>query len=921
MAAQRVACLNLPVSSALIDPSSCWVTGPTSMVVAGSVPGRLQDGSVVVVNRHLTKLVHFAGSGPVTVREVNSTHACLTARVGPSRDLDLVTGVAVEGACPQPERLKRSPGTEAPLAWADGPGPERGREIASAGRQISAQAAAEVIAPSTAAASGIPAPASSDYVFGAFIAQCGAQATTDCPLYVDGANQTSPSGGALAVLDFGAPCFDANGLYGTQLFTTTSCTTDDQLIPLAQAWLRGYQSTHGSSTPLAVLALGTSNSLTGATTVPGHALTSAQMQASAQAWFSNFVHPVAAALSGPAPVVVWGGDDAEQSNSGDWYGPAPSRAWVDAYGAAASGSLLSTRRCAGHDPFRLADYGDNVLTGGWSNDDIYHVAWGAPVACAVPEIYIPVMAREWGALNQWAQTAGQAPITFTGPMSEGGEGGTLSAADSWSQLASVSGQSPPYVTVIGALNATAPAAPGTPVAIASDGSATVYWSAPANDGGSPVTGYTVTASTGNITGNSKTVSGLPPVTSATISGLTNGTGYTFSVSATNAAGRGTASPSSNTVTPGLGAYYPLAPARILDTRTGSGPLAGGGAITVPIAGAGGIPANGVYAAVVNVTVTNTTAASYLTIYPAGTPQPLASSLNWTAGQTVPNLVEVAVGPTGGVNIFNSSGLTDVIVDVEGYVATPNATPGAIGLFNPAVPSRILDTRNQTGGSTTLGPNSTITLPVAGDGIVPASGAAAVVLNVTVTNPSAPSYLTVFPTGSRPLASNLNFIAGQTAPNRVIVPLASNGSISFYNASGSVDVVADIGGWFTDASNPNATGSRFAPVLPARILDTRSTQQLGPNQTLPVAIAGSGPIPSAGVAGVVLNVTVTGPTASSYLTVWPGGESRPLASDLNFTAGQTVPNMVVVKVGANGLIDLYNAAGSTDVVVDVMGWYG
>jgi len=220
-----------------------------------------------------------------------------------------------------------------------------------------------------------------------------------------------------------------------------------------------------------------------------------------------------------------------------------------------------------------------------------------------------------------------------------------------------------------------------------------------------------------------------------------------------------------------GAYHPLTPARILDTRTTLGghpaQLCAGQTMTLQVAGAGGAP-SGAYAAVMNVTATNTSAASYLTIYPADAAQPLASSLNWTAGQTVPNLVEVAVGPTGGVNIFNAGGSTDAIVDVEGYVATPAATPGPSGLFNPVVPSRILDTRNHTGSSTTLGPNSTITLPVAGDGIVPASGAAAVVLNVTVTNASAPSYLTVFPTGARPLASNLNFTAGQTVPNLSLI---------------------------------------------------------------------------------------------------------------------------------------------------------
>jgi len=134
------------------------------------------------------------------------------------------------------------------------------------------------------------------------------------------------------------------------------------------------------------------------------------------------------------------------------------------------------------------------------------------------------------------------------------------------------------------------------------------------------------------------------------------------------------------------------------------------------------------------------------------------------------------------------------------------------------------------------------------------------------------------------------------------------------------VIADVSGWLTDGSNPGATGSTFAPVAPARILDTRIAQKLGANQSMSVAIAGNGPIPNAGVVTVVLNVTVTGPTAGSYLTAWPDGDSRPLASDLNFTAGQTVPNMVVVKVGADGRINLYNAFGSVDVVIDVMGWY-
>ena len=73
--------------------------------------------------------------------------------------------------------------------------------------------------------------------------------------------------------------------------------------------------------------------------------------------------------------------------------------------------------------------------------------------------------------------------------------------------------------------------------------------------------------------------------------------------------------------------------------------------------------------------------------------------------------------------------------------------------------------------------------------------------------------------------------------------------------------------------------------------------------------------------VVLNVTVTNTTAASYLTVWPSDATQPTASDLNWTPGLTVPNLVVVKVGSDGKIKLYNPAGSTDVIIDVVGWYG
>ena len=93
----------------------------------------------------------------------------------------------------------------------------------------------------------------------------------------------------------------------------------------------------------------------------------------------------------------------------------------------------------------------------------------------------------------------------------------------------------------------------------------------------------------------------------------------------------------------------------------------------------------------------------------------------------------------------------------------------------------------------------------------------------------------------------------------------------------------------------------------------------------VTVAGNGGVPSMGSgtppSAVVLNVTVQGASAASDLTVWPDGASLPVASDLNFVAGQTVPNLVIVKLSAGGKIDIRNDFGATNVIVDVVGWYG
>ena len=259
-----------------------------------------------------------------------------------------------------------------------------------------------------------------------------------------------------------------------------------------------------------------------------------------------------------------------------------------------------------------------------------------------------------------------------------------------------------------------------------------------------------------------------------------------------------------------GVYHPLAPVRVADTRPGSGmPLAGqtlgGWSVSLPLAGTHGVPADAT-AVVLNVTATNSTMQSYLTVYPTGSVLPLASNLNYGPHQTTANLVTVPVGTGGAVSFYNYSGSADVVADLEGYM---EAGTGPAGLFKPAAPYRVADTRTgsgEPGAGATMHGGGTLRVRVAGTGAVPATGASAVVLNVTAVDADTASYLTVFPSGSQPpVASNVNFLPGQVVPNRVIVPLGADGTIGLYNLAGSVDAIVDVSGWFTDASNPQATG--------------------------------------------------------------------------------------------------------------------
>jgi hypothetical protein len=367
-----------------------------------------------------------------------------------------------------------------------------------------------------------------------------------------------------------------------------------------------------------------------------------------------------------------------------------------------------------------------------------------------------------------------------------------------------------------------------------------------------------------------------------------------------------------------GTFNPLPPARILDTRNGINtsrfPVGQGKSILVDIRGLGGVPDNGrVSAVALNVTATDSTLGGFLSVHPTDVSLPDISNLNMVPGQTVPNLVIAKVGPDGNICIANDAGTTAIVADVVGWFDSTRASGGS---FTPlANPTRVMDTRQWLSGA--VGTDE-VQLQLS-----PPAGATGVVMNVTADAPTnSQSFVTVWPTGQpRPNASSLNMVAGETAPNLVFAQLGAGSRVSFQNEFGRTHLIADVVGWI--GGSPAASGN-YTPVAPARILDTRSgvgapAAKVGGNSTLDFTVAGVGGVPG-DASAVVINLTVTQPSAQTWITAYPAGEARPTASNLNVVGGQTRPNLVVARVGAGGRVSLYNFNGDTHLVADVVGWF-
>ena len=359
-------------------------------------------------------------------------------------------------------------------------------------------------------------------------------------------------------------------------------------------------------------------------------------------------------------------------------------------------------------------------------------------------------------------------------------------------------------------------------------------------------------------------------------------------------------------------------ASISSVTPSAGPVTGGQTVTV----AGSSFTGGIAVTVGGVAVTPSNVTS--------------SSFDITTPPQSPGLVQiqVTVTPPGGSPTTAAAGYT--------YVPLSN--------YVPLTPFRILDTRASSCiqcSGLALGAGATRTLALIGVTGLPAgtdpipSTATAVALNVTAVESTTGGLLAVYPTGTKqPRVSNLNFVAHAITPNLVVATLGQGGAVNIYNAVGTVNVVADVEGYFRSQPSSDVTGE-FHPIAPARVCDTRTSCSghgaLVGATSIVVDVTGAGGIPTDGTAAAaVLNLTAVVGTVGTYLTVFPtnslgtcdyNGRRAPAFSTINLAAGAIEANRVFVQLGpaspegADTSVCVYNAAGTINVVLDANGWFG
>jgi Beta-propeller repeat len=388
------------------------------------------------------------------------------------------------------------------------------------------------------------------------------------------------------------------------------------------------------------------------------------------------------------------------------------------------------------------------------------------------------------------------------------------------------------------------------------------------------------------------------------------------------------------------AFYALTPCRIADTREGFGfsgafgppSLVADADRSFPIPQSScDVPATA-QAYSLNITVLPQGPLGYLTLWPTGSAAPSISTMNAPTGIAAANAAIVSAGTNGAISLFASSE-TNVLIDINGYFAAPNALEALA--FIPVTPCRIADTRTGFGFSGAFGPPSMVggatrNFPVQQSPCGIPSTAQVYSARMTAIPPGPLGYLTTWPEEQTlPNVSTLNAPSGGVVGNEALVPAGteSGGPISVYVSSGT-NLLIDINGYLVPTGTTGALS--FYSLAPCRVADTRAafgfSGAFGPpslvggaTRTFPVQQS-SCAIPSSAQA-YSLNLTVVVPSGGSlgYLTAFPAGETLPNASTVNAPSGGVVGSAAIVPAGSSGAISVF-ASSATDVLIDINGYF-
>ncbi|MFN8077300.1 MAG: RHS repeat-associated core domain-containing protein [Kineosporiaceae bacterium] len=381
--------------------------------------------------------------------------------------------------------------------------------------------------------------------------------------------------------------------------------------------------------------------------------------------------------------------------------------------------------------------------------------------------------------------------------------------------------------------------------------------------------------------------------------------------------------------PAAGEFVPLT-----STRIATGTVGLSSPATVPVAGLGGVPSSvsQVQAVLISVTMSNASAPTWVDVWPEGAQSPSAGAPFVNPGTTISNSLITKLGASGNLTLKVGAGTATYAVDVQGYYTSAAATTAA-ATFVAMSHARAYDTRaaSSVGGRTTpLAAGETVKVPVLGVAGVPATGVAAVAVNVSGVGASLDTTMTAWASGTRPSTANMTVKSGLSAGAFVQLSVAADGTISVYNQSGSVNLVVDVEGYYKDVAGD--AEDFFVPVTQAGIYDSRTGQGTGGKTTpLPawstatVTVRGAVskdvtvPVPvDANIDAVVVTLTATQSPTPGFARAFAEGDELPTGTAINYTASTTVAT-AVVKLGSTGRMSIY-VSTQVHLLVAVQGYF-